>query len=107
MDVNECISYECSDEGTCTPTIHNSYTRSHASEGENRTRNHSKKCKCKRVLTILLKLIIVVLLYSPDLLLREEGQRISPFCHAQISPMSSPGLHAQRMLAGHYQACGS
>jgi hypothetical protein len=34
MDVNEWISYECSDEGTCTPNIRNSSTRSHASEEE-------------------------------------------------------------------------
>ena len=52
MDVNEWISYECSDEGTCTPNIHNSSTRSHPSEGENRTRNRSKSCKCKRAFTL-------------------------------------------------------
>ena len=46
MDVNEWISYECSDEGTCTPNICTSSTRSHASEGEYCSRNHSKKCKC-------------------------------------------------------------
>jgi hypothetical protein len=45
MDVNEWMSYECSDEGTCTPNIHNPSPRSHASEGENRTRNHSKKLR--------------------------------------------------------------
>jgi hypothetical protein len=47
--VNEWISYECSDEaaGTCTPNIRNSSTRSHASEGENRTRIRSKNCKSK------------------------------------------------------------
>ena len=39
MDVNEWISYEFSDEGACTPNIHNLFTRSHQSEGENRTRN--------------------------------------------------------------------
>ena len=37
MDANEWISFECSDGGTCTPNIRNSCTRSHASEGENRT----------------------------------------------------------------------
>jgi hypothetical protein len=46
MHVNECsnewISYECSDEDTQTQIIRNSSTRSHASEGENRTRNRSK-----------------------------------------------------------------
>jgi hypothetical protein len=71
MDVNEWISYECSDErvacsqpeisfplqifgwglhaeqaideGTCsTPNIRNSSTHSHASEGENRTRNRTR-----------------------------------------------------------------
>ena len=47
MDVNKWISYECSDEGTCTLNIRNSSTRSHASEGEYRTRNRSKNCKCK------------------------------------------------------------
>ena len=36
MDVNEWMSYECSDEGTCTQNIHYSSTRSHASE-EDRT----------------------------------------------------------------------
>ena len=46
MDVNEWISYECSDEGTCTPNIRNSFTCSHALEGGNRTRNRSKNCKC-------------------------------------------------------------
>jgi hypothetical protein len=35
MDVNEWMSYECSDEGTHAQSIHNSYTRSHQSEGEN------------------------------------------------------------------------
>ena len=44
--------YECSDEGTCTLNIRNSSTRSHASEGENRTRNRSKNCKCKQALRI-------------------------------------------------------
>jgi hypothetical protein len=34
MDVNEWISYECSDEGTCTPNIRNSSARSHALEEE-------------------------------------------------------------------------
>jgi hypothetical protein len=48
MHVNEWICYECSDEGTCTPNIRNSSTRSHALEGGNRSRNHSKNCKCKR-----------------------------------------------------------
>ena len=42
MHVNEWISYECSDEDTQTQIIRNSSTRSHASEGENRTRNRSK-----------------------------------------------------------------
>ena len=48
MDVNEWMSYECSDEGTYIHNIHNSSTRSHASEDENRTRYRSKNCKCKR-----------------------------------------------------------
>jgi hypothetical protein len=56
MDVNEWINYECSDEGTCTPNIHNSSTRSHASEGENRTRNRSKNCKCKQAIKCAVKL---------------------------------------------------
>jgi hypothetical protein len=43
MDVNEPINYECSDEGTCTPNIRNSSTRSHALEGGNRTRNRKQK----------------------------------------------------------------
>jgi hypothetical protein len=34
MDVNEWISYECSDEGTCTPNIRSSSARSHALEEE-------------------------------------------------------------------------
>jgi hypothetical protein len=46
MHVNEWISYECSDEDTCTPKIRNSSTRSHALEGGNRSRNRSKNCKC-------------------------------------------------------------
>jgi hypothetical protein len=43
-------SYEwyISDIRICTPNIRNSFTRSHLSEEENRTRNHSKSCKCKR-----------------------------------------------------------
>ena len=40
---DEWISYECSDEGTCTPNIRNSSTRSHALEGGNRSRNHSSE----------------------------------------------------------------
>jgi hypothetical protein len=51
MHVNEWITYECSDAGTCTPNIHNSSTRSHASEGGNCSRNRSKNYKCKRDLT--------------------------------------------------------
>jgi hypothetical protein len=50
MYVNEWMSYECSDEGTYTQIIHNTSTRSHVSEGENRTRNRSKNCQCKRAL---------------------------------------------------------
>jgi hypothetical protein len=34
MYVNEWMSSECSDEGTCTQNIHNSPTHSHASEEE-------------------------------------------------------------------------
>ena len=40
MDVNEWMSYECSDEGTSvtyTQNIHSLSTRSHASEEENRS----------------------------------------------------------------------
>jgi hypothetical protein len=44
--------YECSDEGTCTPNIRNSFTCSHASQ-ENHTRNLSKNCECKQALTAL------------------------------------------------------
>ena len=47
MDVNEWMSYECSDEGTYTQNVRNSSTRSHPSEEENRTRNLSKNGKCK------------------------------------------------------------
>jgi hypothetical protein len=50
MDVNEWVSYECSDEGTYAKNIYNSSTRSHPPEGENRTRNRSKNCKCKPAL---------------------------------------------------------
>jgi hypothetical protein len=39
MDVKEWISYKCSDEETCTQNIHNSSTRSHPLEEENRARN--------------------------------------------------------------------
>ena len=38
-------------EGTYTQSIHNLFTRSHPSEEENRTRNRSKNCKCKRAFT--------------------------------------------------------
>jgi hypothetical protein len=39
MDVNEWISYECSDEGTSVRhIIHNLFTRSHASEEVRRRR---------------------------------------------------------------------
>jgi hypothetical protein len=48
MDVNEWMSYECSDEGSCTQNIHNPSTRSHASEEENRNKN----CKCKQAFTV-------------------------------------------------------
>jgi hypothetical protein len=41
MDVNEWMSYECSDEGPYTQNIHNSSTRSHPSEEENRSGNRS------------------------------------------------------------------
>jgi hypothetical protein len=37
MYVNEWMSYECSDEGTCIQNIHNPSTRPQASEEENRT----------------------------------------------------------------------
>jgi hypothetical protein len=40
--VKEWMNYECSGEGTCTQNIHNSSTRSHPSEDENRARNRSK-----------------------------------------------------------------
>jgi hypothetical protein len=45
MYVNEWMSLECLDEGTCTESIHNLFTRSHPSEEEIRTReeNRSKK----------------------------------------------------------------
>jgi hypothetical protein len=41
------MSYECSDECTRTQNICNSSTHSHASEGE----DCSKNCKCKWALT--------------------------------------------------------
>ena len=54
MDVNEQMSYKCSDEGTYIQNIHTSSARSHPSEGENRTRNRSKNCKtCKTLLGFL------------------------------------------------------
>jgi hypothetical protein len=53
MDVNEWMSYECSDEGTYIHNIHNLSTRSHASEDESRTRNRSKNSKCKQALKCL------------------------------------------------------
>jgi hypothetical protein len=37
MDVNEWMSYKCSDESTHTQNINNSSTLSHASEEENHT----------------------------------------------------------------------
>ena len=45
MDVNEWMNY--ADEETCTPSIQNSPTRSHAAEEENRTRDRSKNYKWK------------------------------------------------------------
>ena len=48
MDVNEQMSDECSNEGTLSQTIHNSFTRSHPSEEENPTTNRSKDWECKR-----------------------------------------------------------
>jgi hypothetical protein len=45
MDANEWMSYKCSDKDTHTQNIHNSSTRSHASEEE--TRNRSKNCDIK------------------------------------------------------------
>jgi hypothetical protein len=48
LDVNEWMSYECSDEGAYTQNIRNSFTCSHASDKENRTRNRDKNYKCKR-----------------------------------------------------------
>jgi hypothetical protein len=44
------MSYECSEYVYPHLNIHNSSTRSHALEDENRARNHSKSCKCKRAL---------------------------------------------------------
>jgi hypothetical protein len=61
MDVNEWMSYESSDEGTCTQNINSSSTRSHASEEQNRstkaelfpTLKHQLKCiKFIQLLTI-------------------------------------------------------
>ena len=51
VDVNEWMSYECSDEGTYTQNIHNPSTLSHVSEDENRLGNHSKYCRCKWAFT--------------------------------------------------------
>jgi hypothetical protein len=60
--VNEWISYECSDEDTCTPKIRNSSTRSHALEGGNRSRNRSKNCKCIQTgLNTVLKALEIML----------------------------------------------
>jgi hypothetical protein len=47
IDVNEWMSYECSDKRTYSQNIHNSSTHSHAPEEE--TRNSSKNRKYKRV----------------------------------------------------------
>ena len=41
MYVNGWVSYECSDEGTCTSNIPNSSTHSHPSEQENLKRASS------------------------------------------------------------------
>ena len=51
MDVNKQLSDECSEYVYPHLNIHNSSTRSHPSEEENRTRNHGKNCKCKQDLT--------------------------------------------------------
>ena len=40
------------DDDKYTQNIHNTSTRSHASEEDNRTRNHWKNCKCKRTLIV-------------------------------------------------------
>jgi hypothetical protein len=48
MDVNEWMSYECTDEGrdegTHVQNIHYSSTRSDTSEEENRTVTRNRKC---------------------------------------------------------------
>jgi hypothetical protein len=47
-DVNEWMSYKCSDKYTYTQNIHNSSIRLHPSEEENCTRTRSENCKCKQ-----------------------------------------------------------
>jgi hypothetical protein len=51
MDVIEWMSYECSDEGTCTQNICTTSTRSHPSEEEDCPINRSKNYKCEQALT--------------------------------------------------------
>jgi hypothetical protein len=60
MDVNEYMSYECSEYMYQWYVLHlnirNFSTHSHSSEEENRTYNRSKNCKCKRALKLQLLL---------------------------------------------------
>jgi hypothetical protein len=48
------LEFTGSDERTSTQNIHNSSTRSHASEEENRAGPRSKNCKCKWAFRVIL-----------------------------------------------------
>ena len=48
------------DESIHTQKIHNSSTRSHASEEKNRTRNRCKNCKCKRAVSYRFPSVVTV-----------------------------------------------
>jgi hypothetical protein len=53
MLVNEWMNDEYSDEGTHTQNTRNSSTRSPVRSEENRPRNRSKKCMCKRAFILI------------------------------------------------------
>jgi hypothetical protein len=84
MDVNEWMSYECSDEGAYTQNIHNSSTRSHPSEEENCTRNHSKYCKPPfSTFEILVRRLVAAIFGATSLVI--HGQIYSRFHETLIT----------------------
>jgi hypothetical protein len=84
------MSHEPSEHMFPHPNIHNSSTRSHPSEEENRTRNRSKNCKCKLIrLYVLIPFQYFTKRFSfntqrmklsrfPRLTFRQREQMVSP-----------------------------